>query len=321
MLQAHAAAAFLAALAITLAFGGPAIRAIRRMGLRSDVREDTPERHQAKAGTPSMGGLFLMPAAIVAMVALAPGVESAGVALFAAAYGALGFTDDYTKARAGRGRGLKARTKLAAQALLGIGMVAYTTQLIGRRGEIELPWSDKPVALGGWLYVLGIGVSIAVSNALNLTDGLDGLAAGSLVPVMVACVGAFALQDRTAYAVIAAALCGACVGFLPFNVHPARIWMGDTGSMALGGAVAALAVFSGMEWFVTVAGLVFLAEMVSVMLQVASFQTTGRRIFRMSPLHHHFELGGARETVVVRGFWIASALCSLVALALMYRVP
>jgi len=125
-------AAFAGSLAMALALGNPVIQAVRRRGLRSDAREDTPERHQAKAGTPSMGGLFLVPAAIVGMVAFAPGPETAGVALFATAFGALGFVDDHAKARAGRGRGLKARTKLAAQTLLGVGMTAYALQLVGR---------------------------------------------------------------------------------------------------------------------------------------------------------------------------------------------
>ena len=161
---------------------------------------------------------------------------------------------------------------------------------------------------------------MAVTNAVNLTDGLDGLAAGSLVPTLLAVMTVSLSAGPEACGVAAAAVAGACVGFLRFNLSPARIWMGDTGSLGLGGALAALAVFCGLEWLLVIVGAVLAAEVLSDIIQIVSFKTTGRRVFRMAPLHHHFELVGYSETAIVKGFWAASLAVSCLGVVLAYLI-
>jgi len=319
-----AGAFFLAAIA-AWAFGEPVIGWIRSLKLRAEPREDVPAAHGKKAGTPSMGGLFLVPAALVGMVFAIWRPEVIGVGLFCVLFGVLGCVDDYLKGSGRAGRGMMARHKLLVQALLGCGIAVYACAILGRGTVVELP-GGKQVDLQWGFYVFGALVAMAVSNAVNLTDGLDGLAAGVAIPPLFAYM-TLALFAATAApsiglgnAIAAAALAGACAGFLRFNRLPARVWMGDTGSMALGGALAALAIFTRLEWLLLLAGLVFVVEALSVIIQVISFQTTGKRIFRMSPLHHHFELAGHSEARVVTGFWIASLVCSCLGIALGYAV-
>jgi len=315
---AAAAVAFFVATSVAWALGPSTIAWARRRQPDARPREDVPQTHLRKVGTPSMGGGFILPSACAGMAVVIWKPEVVGVVLSMALFGLLGLADDLRKIRSSRGRGLKAREKLVIQALLGAGLALYAHRVLGRPDGLSLP-SGSVAHLGWGYYVLGAFVAMAVTNAVNLTDGLDGLAAGSLVPTLLAVMTVCLSVGPEACGVAAAAVAGACVGFLRFNLSPARIWMGDTGSLGLGGALSALAIFGGIEWFLAVAGAVLAAEALSVIIQVVSFKTTGRRVFRMSPLHHHFELVGHGETAIVNGFWAASlaASCLAVGLALL----
>lgn len=317
---AATAVAFFIATGVAWALGPSTITWARRLQPNARPREDVPQTHLRKAGTPSIGGVFILPSACAGLAVVIWKPEAIGVALSMMLFGLLGLADDLRKIRSSRGRGLKAREKLVIQALGGAAMALYAHQVLGRPEGLSLP-SGAIAHLGWGYYVLGALVAMAVTNAVNLTDGLDGLAAGSLVPTLLAATTVCLSVGPEACGVAAAAVAGACVGFLRFNLSPARIWMGDTGSLGLGGAVSALALFGGIEWFLVVAGFVLAAEALSVIIQVASFKTTGRRVFRMSPLHHHFELAGYGETAIVKGFWAASLAvsCLGVTLALLAR--
>ncbi len=308
--------AFFCAVVLVLLLGPAAIPRLARLSARARVREDTPERHRAKQGTPSMGGLFLIPAAALAALLFARSAASLLALPFVFLSAALGLADDLVKTTSDRGRGLRARAKLLAQFLLGFAAVACARLVLARADSIPLPLGYEIPNPGPWLYLLGGLVFAGACNAVNLTDGLDGLAAGAAVPVFVAFAAVLVLSGQPALAAFSAAFAGAAAAFLLFNHHPARVWMGDTGSQALGGALAVVALFSGLEWLLFCAGLVFVAEALSVAIQVIFFQTTGRRVFRMSPVHHHFELLGCSEPRIVAGFWAASAFCAAVAFCL-----
>lgn len=302
----------------TLALGPAAIPVLRRLGLGQPVREHGPARHQAKAGTPTMGGvIFLIP---LAVAVLAAGRWPAAVAALGAAagFGFLGFLDDALKVAARRpgglaaarwlagGSGLRARWKLLGQVAVGLGLAAAALEL-GRGTVVAIPFGGGAWDLGPLYAPFATLVVIATANAVNLTDGLDGLAAGTALVAFVA-VGVVALVRGPGGAeVFAFAAAAALAGFLPYNRHPARVWMGDTGSMALGAGLAAVAVLSGAELVLPMLGGVFVAEALSVIIQVLSFRLTGRRVLLMSPLHHHFELRGLSESQIVRRFWAWSA--------------
>jgi len=225
------------------------------------------------------------------------------------AFGGIGFMDDYIKVVLHRNLGLRAREKLVLQVAVSLFFIYIILNYLKLPTTILVPFTDIQPHLPVWLYVLLVlGVMVGSSNAVNLTDGLDGLAAG--VTAVVA-AGYWLVCIMTGFiqvAPFAAALTGGCLAFLAYNRHPARVFMGDTGSMAIGGAVAALAVASKTELTLMVLGGVYVIEALSVIIQVASFKTTGRRVFLMSPLHHHFELKGWPETKIVRRFWLASLL-------------
>lgn len=308
------AAAALAAGIVVLA-GPRTIAALAAWGQRQCIREEAPARHRAKAGTPTMGGLLLL-GSIAAAALLVAGPDRRvlfGLAIMGA-FGAVGLLDDLLAAQHNRNLGFRARERLAMQIVLGLalGYLAARQSWLGT--EIIVPWLG-PLDLG-WGYVIFAALLyVGFTNAVNLSDGLDGLAAGL---VAVAALG-LAVVALTAVlpsaAVLGAAVAGACVGFLKYNAHPARIFMGDVGSNALGGVLAALAILTKSEIAFLFIGGVFVAEAASVMLQVAYFKLTGgRRIFRMSPLHHHFELVGWPEPVIVRRFYMAGGVCLLIGL-------
>ena len=232
------------------------------------------------------------------------------ILVFAAvALGLIGFIDDRAKMGNALGRGFRAREKLAFQAVIG-GFVSYVAIYGLHRSPsvLSLP-AIAPIGV-----VMGALTVIAASNAVNLTDGLDGLAAGCSAAAFAAL--ALVTMDHPGVSVTCAAFAGACLAFLRFNRYPAKIFMGDTGSLALGGALAAAALIAEKEWFLLIAGAVFVVEALSVILQVISFKTTGRRIFRMSPLHHHFELAGHAEPAIVRGFRMASVAAAIAAVVI-----
>jgi phospho-N-acetylmuramoyl-pentapeptide-transferase len=302
------------ALVATLALMPLHIGAIRRLGVRQIVRRQGPERHLRKEGTPSMGGAAFVSVAAVVGLVLGHGeplmVTAIGLTLFFAAMGA---ADDLGKVLRHGALGLRARTKLLFGVAAGVVLAWLAAGPLGLGTGLRLPFSGALVELSFPLYTLLVVLVVTgTTNAVNLTDGLDGLAAG-LAILALGFYAALSFADgAVALGLYAVALCGALVGFLYFNLHPARVFMGDTGALALGAALAGLAVLTRSELLLPVVGLVFVVEVVSVMVQVASFRLLGRRLLRMSPLHHHFELLGWSEEQVVRRFWLAGLLAALV---------
>lgn len=307
-------AAAVAATAVLLS-GPLLIPVLVKLHCGQSIRGEGPTSHQKKSGTPTMGGLMLLAAVTLGTLA-ADGLEpTVLLALFVTlGYGAIGFWDDYIKVVKKRNLGLRAREKFAGQILLAAVAAVLGRCFLGLTTELWVPFLPGPVECGAFYYLLLFFVFVGTTNAVNLTDGLDGLATGTVAIAM----GVYAIVclsvGKAALAAFCAATTAAAVAFLRFNAHPARVFMGDTGSLALGGALAAVAVLTKTEMLLVLIGGVFVAEALSVILQVISFQTTGRRIFRMSPLHHHFELGGWPETKVVHVFWLAGAACGLLAL-------
>ncbi len=272
---------------------------IKRMKLLQygqQIRDDGPTSHSHKAGTPTMGGVvFILAATLVSIVMVGFSPLLIAVLLVSLGCGLIGFLDDYLKVARGRSLGLKARSKLAAQAAIAVLFMVVIWQLGLYSSELTMPFIDAQIDMG-YLYPLLIFLIIlATSNSVNLTDGVDGLAAGTAVIALV--VG------KIEIALFSAALAGGCLGFLFYNRHPARLFMGDVGSLFLGGAFAAIAVLTKTELLLLIIGGVFVIEALSVIAQVASFKLFGKRILRMSPLHHHFELKGWSEWRVVYCFW------------------
>lgn len=310
-------AAVLAAV-LTLVLGRWGIPALRRFNVQQRIREEAPSQHRGKAGTPTMGGLVLVPAAVVVSLVMAPeaGWHMLLPLTVMLAYGAVGAVDDALSIRRQRNLGLRARERLALQVLLAAAVAVY----VARRPDLGTALAIPGIGLLqlGWLYAGVVVVYIVgFTNAVNLTDGLDGLAAGTVALAS----GAYAViavrVGRPEVAVLAASVAGACAGFAWFNAHPAAVFMGDVGSNALGGVLAAIAIVTKTEWVLLMVGLVFVLEAASVLLQVAYFKATGgRRIFRMSPLHHHFELSGWTETQTVTRFWLIGALAALAGIAM-----
>lgn len=278
---------------------------LHRLKFGQVVREDGPARHQAKTGTPTMGGLIILTGVVTSVVALYSSSPVMWLMLGTTlACGALGFIDDYIKVVLKRNLGLRAKEKLLGQLLIALAFSWIVTTYMGRGTELWIPGLGTRVDIGFLFYVLVFLVIVGTTNAVNLTDGLDGLAAGTTALAFgfyaVAAHGMGQAEVANFFSVMA----GASLGFLVFNIHPAKIFMGDTGSLALGGALAAGAVLTKTELLLPLIGGVFVLEALSVIIQVISFKTTGKRVFRMSPLHHHFELGGWSEVRVVIIFWL-----------------
>jgi phospho-N-acetylmuramoyl-pentapeptide-transferase len=323
--------ALLTALLISLVLGPWVIRKLRERQIGEVIRVDGPERHRGKAGTPTMGGLLILGALFGSCLLWGNlGNRYVRVVLIVTALlGVIGFYDDWLKLRTKRP--LKIREKFLAQSAVGLGLGAYLYryQTDGVTSQLVVPFAKEWVPdLGAWYVLVVALIVVGASNAVNLTDGLDGLAMG---PVIVAAIALgifsyaagharlseylFILKVKGAgeLAVFCGALMGASVGFLWFNSHPAEVFMGDVGSLALGGAIGTLAVLAKAELLLPFIGGLFVIEAVSVILQVASFRLTGRRIFRMAPLHHHFELAGWPESKIVIRFWILALLMALLA--------
>jgi phospho-N-acetylmuramoyl-pentapeptide-transferase len=291
---------------------------LRRLGVRQTVYEDAPASHRDKSGTPTMGGLVFV-AAIAAMVpaSRAPLLPQLGLLVLACA--GVGLLDDYLTVAQNGGRGLRARTKFLVTALIAIVFLrSLDGSFVFFPRDVLLHVGTFSLTAPHWLWlILGIFAITGTIHAVNLADGLDGLAAGSMLPPLLVFVP-LAAQALVPAALIGAAVgAGACVAFLFFNRHPARMFMGDTGSLALGALLSGVAILSGQMLLLLLVGGVFVAEALSVMLQVAYFKASGgKRIWRMTPLHHHFELAGWPETKVTARFWLASLACSLVGLAI-----
>jgi phospho-N-acetylmuramoyl-pentapeptide-transferase len=323
----------LVAMVIAVAVGPQFIEWLRRQSIGQQIREEGPARHIVKQGTPTMGGLLilfaaLIPALIVSLYTI-PGVT---VLLATVACASIGFADDFLKVRRRRSLGLSGRWKMLGLLLITAGVGWATTRIGYMDTEIYFPLVDVNIDLH-WLYFPFLFVVIAgTSNGVNLTDGIDGLAAGTCAISLITLL-AIALIDwiRSAetvanrsdeyldIAIVAAALIGGVIGFLWFNSFPAEVFMGDTGSMALGGAIATLAILTETEVLLIFIGGIYLIEALSVMIQVASFKRTGRRVFLMAPIHHHFEMKAWSETKIMVRFWIVGAILCAIGFVLYYR--
>ena len=278
------------------------------------IREEGPESHQKKSGTPTMGGLAMIAALLVVttlMVGLSP--TSIVMLIVTLLFGAIGFLDDYIKVTAKHNLGLRAWQKLVLQIAFGVALGIYIKYFTELGTTVYIPFYGKQVEFGLLYIPFVVFVIVAMANSVNLTDGLDGLCSGvtMIVALFFALIGIKLGQSvPTGFS---AAVSGVCIGFLLFNKNPAKLFMGDTGSMALGAAVAVVAIMMKMEFLLVIAGFIYVMESLSVIIQVISFQTTGKRVFRMSPIHHHFELGGMSEKNVVFMFWGVTLVCSVIA--------
>ena len=294
---------------------------LRRREFGQNIREEGPSGHHAKAGTPTMGGIIIFTAFAVPFLILSTrDWKAMGVFGGAIACALLGFADDYTKIVRRRSLGLRARTKLVVTVVISLGLWWVATQKAGLHPTVKLRFVDVEFDIGP-LYPLFIYLVVAgTSSAVNLTDGLDGLAAGCAAIVLLAYIGiTFITTGMSDLTMLAACLVGACVGFLWFNSFPASIFMGDTGSLGLGGAIAGLAIMTKTEVLLILLGGIFVIEALSVVIQVFSFQTFRKRVFLMAPIHHHFELKAWSETKIILRFWIVAVACAAIAFTV-YRL-
>jgi len=332
----RAALAILTAIVVGLVAGPWLIRLLQRHQIGQSIREEGPASHKAKAGTPTMGGLLILVAIVVPVLLWGDLTEPWVwvITLTTVAFGAIGLLDDVLKVTRGKNLGLRAGQKISLQIIAALVAAVFIRLIAGpasHAGVLAVPFF-KDIHLDlGLAYVPFVAfVLVASSNAVNLTDGLDGLAIGSVL-IASASYTLFAylagharlasylqipfVSGSGEVAVFCAAMVGASLAFLWFNCHPAQVFMGDVGSLALGAAIGCAAVIAKQELLLVVVGGLFVAEAMSVILQVASFRLRGKRIFRMSPLHHHFELSGWAETQVVVRFWIVAGMFALAALA------
>jgi phospho-N-acetylmuramoyl-pentapeptide-transferase len=307
-----------ASLLICMFLGPRFIDYLRLKEFGQHIREEGPAGHHGKAGTPTMGGLAIFIAIAVPFLILSEyRTASLAVLATALAMAALGFCDDVIKLRARRSLGVSGRTKLLVQALTAIALWIFVTETVGLNDTLRLRPIDASVELGYAYPVLIFLVLAGATNGVNLTDGLDGLAAGCAAIVLLAyTVMTFITSGQQDLALLSACLVGACVGFLWFNSFPASVFMGDTGSLGLGGAIAALAVITKTEVLLIVIGGIFVIEALSVAIQVFAFQRFRRRVFLMAPIHHHFELAGWSETKIILRFWIVAAICAAIGFTL-----
>ncbi|GAA4663600.1 MULTISPECIES: phospho-N-acetylmuramoyl-pentapeptide-transferase [Streptomyces] len=325
------------------------IKLLARKGYGQYIRDDGPRGHHGKRGTPTMGGIAFILATIIAyaltkvITSSEPTFSGVLVLFLFAGMGLVGFLDDYIKIVKQRSLGLRAKAKMAGQLIVGVAFAILSLNFADARGQTpasdklsftqDFGWQIGPVIFVIWaLFMI-----LAMSNGVNLTDGLDGLATGASVMVFGAYtfIGVWQYQESCAnmptagqacyevrdpldLAIVASALMGACFGFLWWNTSPAKIFMGDTGSLALGGALAGLAICSRTELLLALLGGLFVLITMSVVIQVGSFRMTGKRVFRMAPLQHHFELKGWSEVLVVVRFWIIQGMCVIVGLGIFY---
>lgn len=303
--------AFGISLFVTLLLGPLLVPLLHRLKFGQEVRDDGPRSHLKKQGTATMGGLLIIGGTGVASL-LVSGQDHEALLLVVMMIGCglLGFADDFMKVVLKRSLGVKARTKFLVEILLGL-LLAWGAISLHQGTTVLVPWTGLKVNLGVYYYALVVFILVCATNAVNLTDGLDGLAGGLMLIAGLAFILIAWMTGQNTAAVFAGALVGSCLGFLRFNYYPARIFMGDTGSLALGGALATLAVLTHTELVLLILGGVFVLETLSVIIQVISFKITGKRVFRMSPLHHHFELLGWPETRVVHWFWVLGLCCAI----------
>jgi len=299
---------------LTLLAGVPYLDFLKKNLYGQFIREDGPASHSKKAGTPTMGGLIIViPAIVGAVLSLVmdqkTNIEALIVLITFGLFTFIGLKDDMAKVTQKQNKGLSARRKLLLQILIAAIPALYVTYTGERSISI---FGLANIDLGIFYPFFAVFMIVGFSNAVNLTDGLDGLASGTVAFALSAVTAVCMFTGRPDLAIISAAIAGSCFGFLYYNKHPAKIFMGDTGSLALGGIFATLAIIGKFELWILIIGGIFVIETLSVILQVISFKTTGKRIFKMSPIHHHFELMGWSETNVVYTFWFVGILFALI---------
>lgn len=308
------------ALIMTIALMPVFIPLLKRMKFGQSIREEGPESHMKKTGTPTMGGLVFLISIIVTVLLVAAfnGELTTPVVILLMVlfgYGLIGFLDDFIKVVLKRNLGLTSLQKLLAQIVIAV-LSFFLLRANGFDTALDIPFTEASIELG-WVYVLFIVFwLVGFSNAVNLTDGLDGLVAGTASIAFIAFGILAIVQEQTGIALFTFAVAGGLIGFLVFNKYPAKVFMGDTGSLALGGALAMVSILLKQELLLLLIGLVFVIETASVILQVGSFKLRKKRIFKMSPIHHHFELSGWSEWKVVTVFWGVGFISAAIALLL-----
>lgn len=283
-----------------------------------NIREDGPQSHLSKAGTPSMGGIAIIIATAVTAIGAeivrgGSALDTAVIVLVFVGFGLIGFFDDYLKVIKKNNLGLRAYQKFGLQTVLSVILAVYLANYTVGSTSVYIPIADIYINFGIWYIPFVVFVVLAMTNAVNLTDGLDGLASGITAFVSLFFAVAGIIYGFVSGAYFCSAMCGGCLGFLVFNRNPARVFMGDTGSLALGGGLAAAAIVMKLELLLPIVGLIYVIEALSVVLQVGYFKISGgKRIFKMAPIHHHFEKCGYSEVQVVAAFWIFSIICCVI---------
>lgn len=318
-------AAFIITFILALIAGPILIPALRKLKFGQTVRDDGPSSHLVKTGTPTMGGIiFLLPMIFLALYYYKAGFQRIlPLAFVTFGFGAIGFIDDYIKIVKKRKDGLYPKQKMFGLILIATIFSVYISFKGYIGPDIIIPFLGIDATFNlSWAFIpFTIFVLISITNAVNITDGLDGLAAGITLIVMVFfTIVAMTRNEWDYLKVFSSIVSGGCLGFLVFNIYPAKVFMGDTGSLALGGAVGATAVMMKMPLLLVIVGAIYVLETLSVIIQVASYKARGRRVFRMAPIHHHFELSGWKETRVVYVFWLITVFCCILGfIALRFR--
>lgn len=296
-----------------------AIPILQRKQMGQNIRDEGPQSHMKKSGTPSMGGIAIIIAVVIAAIVGSVSKTSMADTLICLSglifFGAIGFFDDYLKVIKKQNEGLKPYQKFGLQFLFAVIIAVYMAEFSDIGTLVYIPFAQIYVDFGILYIPFVIFTILAMTNGVNLTDGLDGLAAGVTTIVSLYMAYVASSVGHLPSELMFAALCGACIGFLAFNKNPAKIFMGDTGSLAIGGGITVAAFMMKMEFLLPIAGLIYVLETLSVILQVGYFRATGgKRLFRMAPLHHHFEEGGMHERKVVLMFWTVTLICCGLAL-------
>lgn len=305
---------------LVMVMGPFLIPVLHKMKFGQTVRDDGPQSHLKKNGTPTMGGVMFM-VAITAVTLLRAGINANVLMalLCMLGFGLIGLMDDLVKIKMTRSLGLTAKQKILLQVILAFAVSYYQYKVVGDGSQFIVPFVQAEINIGIAYIPFMMIVVLGTVNAVNLTDGLDGLASGiTAIVALFFTIFAFIVVQNVEISQFAAATLGACIGFMWFNVNPAKVFMGDTGSMALGGAVTAFALFTNSALLIPIVGGIYFAEALSVIIQVLYFKKTRKRVFKMAPLHHHYEQCGWPETKVVFIFWLVAALLAIIGVAAMF---
>lgn len=305
---------------LVMVMGPFLIPVLHKMKFGQTVRDDGPQSHLKKNGTPTMGGVMFM-VAITAVTLLRAGINANVLMalLCMLGFGLIGLMDDLVKIKMTRSLGLTAKQKILLQVILAFVVSYYQYKVVGDGSQFIVPFVQAEINIGIAYIPFMMIVVLGTVNAVNLTDGLDGLASGiTAIVALFFTIFAFIVVQNVEISQFAAATLGACIGFMWFNVNPAKVFMGDTGSMALGGAVTAFALFTNSALLIPIVGGIYFAEALSVIIQVLYFKKTRKRVFKMAPLHHHYEQCGWPETKVVFIFWLVAALLAIIGVVAMF---